>query len=61
MLPDTAGIKQDRIGLPDIRGDLVSPAPQAGNDHLAVQHIHLAANRLDVKMLDHEQGREKGG
>ncbi len=51
VLPHAAGIEQDRVGLLDGIDQLVAVLPEAGHDHFAVQHIHLAADGLDVEVM----------
>ena len=51
VLADRAGIVEDRIRLADVVGQLVALLAQLGHDELAVQQIHLAADRLDVQLL----------
>ena len=48
VLPDAAGVEQDRIGLLRIVHQGVTVVPQAGDDHFAVQDVHLAADGFDV-------------
>ena len=46
-----AGVEQDCVGVADIVGQFVSLPTEIGNDHFAVQHIHLAANGFDVQFV----------
>jgi len=48
MLAHTAGVKQNQIGPVGIVGQLVARLRQVGRHQLAVQHVHLAAEGLDV-------------
>ena len=62
MLPDTAGIEQDRIGVARVVGQLVAVFAQAGHDKLAVEHVHLAADGFDVEFLGHScRGNDSRG
>ena len=51
LFADRAGVEQDRIGIADVIGKLVSLAAEAGNHHFTVQHVHLAADRFDVQFV----------
>jgi hypothetical protein len=51
VLANTAGVEQDRVGVARIIGELKAAFAQAGNDKLAVEHVHLAAHCFDVQFL----------
>jgi hypothetical protein len=53
MLSDAAGVEQDDIGLAGGLDRFVARFDQGGGDQLAVEHVHLAADRLDVKAFGH--------
>jgi hypothetical protein len=53
MLPHTTGVEQNYVGIPDLGSQLETLFTQAGDDHLAVKHIHLATNSLNVQTLIH--------
>ena len=57
MLAHRTGIVEDGIGLVEVVGQLVSLGPQFGHDQLAVEQVHLAADRLDVELLPRRRGR----
>ena len=46
-----ASVQQNRVGAIDILGKLTALAAKVGNDHLAVEHIHLAADGFDVQFV----------
>ena len=46
-----ASVQQDRISAIDIFGKLIALTAKVGNDHLAVEHIHLAADGFDVQFV----------
>ncbi len=50
VLADAAGVEEDRVGFMDVAGELVTLPPQGGHNQLAVELVHLAADRLDVKL-----------
>jgi hypothetical protein len=54
VLPDTARVEQNRVGLLWFVRKLVASLAQVGDDQLAVQHVHLAANRFDVQAFAHQ-------
>ena len=51
LFADAARVEQNRIRVLGRIRDLVSLTAQAGHDHFAVQHIHLAANGFDVQQF----------
>jgi len=53
LFPHAAGVEQDRVSIAQLVGQFVAPFAQAGNHHFAVQHVHLAADCLDVKSSTH--------
>src|SRR5438132_14380376 len=53
VLPHAAGVEQDDVGLRRLVDYLVALAAQASHDQLAVEHVHLAADRFDVQLLGH--------
>lgn len=53
VLPHTAGVVENRVGVTQITGQFIALLLQTGHDHLAVQNIHLAADRLDIKAFRH--------
>ena len=53
MLAHTTRIEQDRIGLAGAIDHLVTGLQQLGGNQLAVEHVHLAADRLDVAAKCH--------
>lgn len=48
MLAHAAGVKQDQIGPVRIVRQLVARLEQVGRHQLAIQHVHLAAEGLDI-------------
>ena len=53
VLPNAAGVEQDRVRLLDRVHQLIAVLPEAGHHHFAVQHIHLAADGFDVDIVRH--------
>ncbi len=53
VLADAARIQQDRVGLPRTIDQLVAGLQQVGRHQLAIQYVHLAAERLDVEAFGH--------
>ena len=53
MLPDTAGVVEDGIGVGRRGSKLPSLPAQGGDDELAVEHIHLAADRFNPEPFCH--------
>ena len=51
VLADRTGIEQDRIGLSRILGQYVTVFAERGDDHLAIENVHLATDGLDVESL----------
>ena len=49
VLADAAGVEQDRVGVVRARGQLVTVFAQAGDDELAIELVHLAADGFDVE------------
>ena len=43
------GVEQNRVGFFGIVRQFVTIFAQRGNNQLAVQHVHLAANSFDIK------------
>ena len=58
MFADAAGVEQDRVGVVRAGGELVASVAQAGDDELAIEHVHLAADGFDVEL--HGEERENG-
>ena len=56
LLSNTAGVEKNRIGVLDTIRQFIAFAAQAGDDHLAVQHVHLTANGFDVKFVRFDFG-----
>ena len=54
LLADAAGVEQDHVGLVEVGGQLVALPAQAGHDHLAVEHVHLAADGFDKQPASHD-------
>ena len=50
VLADAARVEQDRVGLMDVASQLVAIPAQRGHDQLAIEHVHLAADRLDIEL-----------
>ncbi len=53
VLPDAARVEEDRVGLAEGVGRLVARGQQGGGDQLAIQHVHLAADRFDIEAASH--------
>ena len=53
VLADAARIQQDRIRLAGAIDQLIARPQQLGGDQLAVEHVHLAADGLDVETAGH--------
>src|SRR5262249_21937110 len=53
VLADAAGVEEDHVGLGGLVRQLIPLAAQRADDQLAVEHVHLAADRLDVQFLRH--------
>ena len=45
------GVEQDRICQCRILGDGIPFFSKGRDNHLAIEHIHLATNRLDIEMF----------
>jgi hypothetical protein len=54
VLAHAASVKQNCVGLPGAGNQFITRRQQVGRDQLAVEHVHLAADSLDVKALRHE-------
>ncbi len=54
MLANAARVKQDQIRVARFVGDRIAQSAQRADDQFAVQHVHLAADGLDVELLGHE-------
>ena len=50
VLSDRAGVVEDRVGLTDVVSELVPLVPELADDQLAIEQVHLAADRLDVEL-----------
>src|SRR5690606_17822409 len=48
LLADRAGVVEHDIGRLPVVGEAVAQAPELAGDQLAVEHIHLAAEGLEV-------------
>ncbi len=55
MLPHAAGVEENGVGLRGGVDQLIAGPQQAGGDQLAVEHVHLAADRFDVKASSHSE------
>ena len=53
MLPHAAGVVEDGVGLGGGVGQLPALPAQRGDDELAVEHVHLAADRFDPEPFRH--------
>jgi hypothetical protein len=60
MLPNTAGVEQDRVGRVHVAGHGVAMFAQHRHDHLAVQQVHLAADRFDKHAFRHRNANALG-
>src|SRR5436309_15745366 len=56
MLADATGVEEDKVGIADILGERVALPAQRPDDELAVEHVHLATDGFDVKLLRHCAG-----
>ena len=52
VLADAARVEEDRVGVVRIVRELVALFAQAGDDELAVEHVHLAADGFDVEFQE---------
>src|SRR5262249_36921686 len=53
VLADRAGVEEDHVGVAGVVNQLIPLAAQAPHHQLAVEHVHLAADRLDVEFFAH--------
>src|SRR5205085_2664771 len=53
MLADGASVEEDDVGVRGLVGQLIALPAQTADDQLAVEHVHLATDRLDVEFLAH--------
>ena len=53
VLADAARVEEDGVGLARIVDQFVARLQQPGGHQLAVQHVHLAADRFDVEAFGH--------
>ena len=60
VLPHGARVVEDRVGLGRAGGHLPALPAQRRHDELAVEHVHLAADGLDPKPLDHFPATDSG-
>ena len=60
VLADAARVQQDRVGLAGAIDQLVARLKQLGGDQLAVEHVHLAADGLDVEASGHGTHSSRG-
>ncbi len=51
MFPDTASIKQNGFCLFHILCQFIATFPQIGHNQFTIQHIHLAANGFNIKLV----------
>ena len=51
VLPNGAGVEQHQIGTFHVIDGLVSHPAKLADDQFAVQHVHLAAHRLQIDRL----------
>ena len=49
MLAHTARVEQNRVGQLRFGSQLVTPLTQTGDNHLAIENVHLTANGFDEK------------
>ena len=56
MLADAARVEEDRIGLAQRMHQLVAGLHQIGGHQLAIEHVHLATDGLDVHAVGHFSG-----
>lgn len=47
MFTDAAGVEEDGVGFFGVFGEFVALLTQGGDDELAVQDVHLAADGFD--------------
>ena len=60
VLPHAARIQQDGVGLRGAIDRLVTRPQQLGGDQFAVQHVHLAADGLDIESPGHTLHSSRG-
>ena len=53
LFADGAGVEEDDVGRVELAGQLVTALAQVGDDHLAVQHVHLAADGFEIEPFGH--------
>jgi hypothetical protein len=53
MFADTTGIEKNDIGILCVIDQFVATMAQAGYHQLAIEEIHLTADRFDIKTLCH--------
>ena len=51
VLADRTGVVEDRVGLARCRRSARTRLAELADDELAVEHVHLAADGLDVQLL----------
>ena len=51
VFTDAARVEQNRVGSLDVVGKFELLLAQSRDNQLAVQHVHLAANGLDVELF----------
>ena len=56
MLAHAAGVEKDHIRLTRLVHQRIAMLAQGADHQLAVQHIHLAANGLDIQFAAHDCG-----
>ena len=54
VLADAARVEEDHVGVGGLVRQLVALAAQGADDQLAVEHVHLAADRFDVEFSAHD-------
>src|SRR5437773_7641519 len=53
MFADAASIEENHVGIGDVGGERISLPAQTPHYQLAIEHIHLAADGFNVKLLGH--------
>ena len=61
MLPHAARVQQNHVGPADAIDQFMARAQQVGRDQLAIEHVHLAANSLDIASARHRSHCSRGG
>ena len=51
LFANAAGVEQNRIGIRNAAGELISLTAQVSHNHFTVEHIHLATNSIDVQSV----------